>query len=91
MPLWQTNETKGSKTFYAELVSVLNKLNKNEIKMLIGDLNAKVEKSCCGETVGPFGLGISNERGDRLITFAIEEQLIITNTIFKLQARRLYT
>lgn len=41
--------------------------------------------------MGSFGLGERNERGDRLIEFATEEQLVVTNTFYDLPPRRLYT
>lgn len=41
--------------------------------------------------MGPYGLGVRNERGDRLIEFCQENNLVVTNTFFKLPKRRLYT
>lgn len=41
--------------------------------------------------VGPYGLGIRNDRGTRLVEFCQENNLVITNTWFKLPKRRLYT
>lgn len=77
--------------FYSDLTNTLRKLPKNDITLIIGDFNAKIGQGRCGEVIGPFGLGERNDRGDRLSTFAIEEQLVVTNTFFKLPPRRLYT
>jgi len=39
---------------------------------------------------GDFGLGIRNERGNRLVRFCQEQELVLSNTFFKLPLRRLY-
>ncbi|XP_050505674.1 craniofacial development protein 2-like [Diabrotica virgifera virgifera] len=57
----------------------------------MGDFNAKIGKGSYGEVVGSWRLGERNERRERLLTFATEEELVITNTLFKLPYRRLYT
>jgi len=41
--------------------------------------------------MGPFGLGIMNEAGERLKDFCIEHEPIAANTLFKQHPRRLYT
>ncbi|KAK9879437.1 hypothetical protein WA026_006507 [Henosepilachna vigintioctopunctata] len=41
--------------------------------------------------MGQYGLGVRNERGDRLIEFCKEENLTIKNTYYDLHPRRLYT
>ena len=57
----------------------------------IGDWDAKVgSQEICGVT-GKFGLGEQNEAGQRLIEFCQENTLVITNTLFQQQKRRLYT
>ena len=40
---------------------------------------------------GKYGLGIPNEAGKRLIEFCQENALVIANTLFQEQKRRLYT
>ena len=39
----------------------------------------------------PFGLGVKNEAGKRLIEFYQENALVIANTLFQQHKRRLYT
>lgn len=41
--------------------------------------------------MGEYGVGIRNDRGDVLVRFCQEEELMISNTWFELPARRLYT
>ena len=51
-------------------------------------------QSRCQETpgvTGKFGLGVQNEAGQRLIEFCQENELVIANTFFQQQKRRLYT
>ena len=40
---------------------------------------------------GKFGLGVQNEAGQKLLEFCQENSLIIANTLFQQQKRRLYT
>ena len=59
----------------------------------MGDFNAKVgEHGLEGsDAIGKFGLGEANERGERLIDFCNDNELIVTNTLFQQHPRRLYT
>ena len=41
--------------------------------------------------MGAFGIGERNERGDRLIEFAEEHNLIIANTLFQKPKNRYWT
>lgn len=79
------------KTFYKELRQVLSYTRKNENTIILGDFNAKVGRGRVEKIVGEYGLGERNDRGDTLVQFCQEENFIITNTWFKLPARRLYT
>ena len=56
----------------------------------MGDLNAKVGNGRVGNTVGPFGLGTKNDRGERFVEFCQENDLVIGNTWFKQHPRRLW-
>ena len=40
---------------------------------------------------GKFGLGVQNEAGQKLTEFCQENALVIANTLFQQQKRRLYT
>ncbi|XP_072402422.1 uncharacterized protein [Diabrotica undecimpunctata] len=77
--------------FYEQLEILIKATKKNEITLIMGDFNAKVGQSKTGKVVGNFGLGERNERGDRLVQFCQEHNLVLTNTLFKLPHRRLYT
>ena len=58
---------------------------------IIGDWNAKVGSQETPGVTGKFGLGVQNEAGQRLTEFWQENALVIANTLFKQQKRRLYT
>src|SRR5574341_608301 len=53
--------------------------------------NAKVGSQEISGVTGKFGLGVQNEAGQRLIEFCQENALVIANTHFHQQKRRLYT
>lgn len=77
--------------FYSDLNELTKKLKKHELNIIMGDFNAKIGKGKVGNVVGWFGLGDRNERGERLIEFCQEKDLVITNTFYELPPRRLYT
>jgi len=57
----------------------------------MGDFNAKVVCEKHGKTAGPYGLGMCNEQGERLIDWCEEKKLTIMNTWFAAHPRRRYT
>ena len=77
-----TYEVKDS--FYEQLQATLDEAPKHELVVVIGDLNAKVDDSNegCEDIVGKHGIGTINDNGDRLVSFAAFNNLVITGTIF---------
>ena len=68
--------------------------SKSRYKILLGDFNAKIgikEKEETYQSIGPYGIGIRNDRGERLIEFAEEHKLVIANTLFKKAPNRYWT
>lgn len=82
-------------TFYNELETCMDQVPKREPLIVLGDFNAKVgstkNESGLRHIVGLYGLGTRNDRGERLIQFAADNNLTIMNTVFKQHPRRLYT
>ena len=70
--------------FYMKQAASLDRF-KFPMNLIIGDFNTKVgQRSHEDEdSVGPYGYGARNERGDRLVQFAQEHQLKIANTFFR--------
>ena len=63
----------------------------SKYKIITGDFNAKIRTKTKEEdfkSMGAFGIGERNERGDRLIEFAEEQNLIIVNTLFQKQKKK---
>lgn len=77
--------------FYGQIDTLLKSTKKHEINLIIGDLNAKVGSTAVPGVTGLYGLGTRNDRGDLLVEFCQDKELTITNTLFKLHPRRLYT
>lgn len=80
-------------SFYTDLETTMSKIPKREILIVMGDLNAKIGAVAyqLSHSAGKFGLGQRNERGERLIQFAAENNLVIVNSFFQNHPRRLYT
>ena len=53
--------------------------------MLLGDFNAKVGSVKVEDTIGPYGIGSRNDRGDRLVEWCLEHDLAVglMNTWFQ--------
>ena len=77
--------------YYEDLQDLLELTPKNYVLFIIGDWNAKVGSEETPGVTGKFGLEVQNEAGQRLIEFCQENTLVIANTFFQQQKRRLYT
>ena len=77
--------------FCEDLQDLLELTPKKDVLFIIGDWNAKVGSQEIPGITGKFGIGIQNEAGQRLTEFCKENALVIANTLFQQQKRRLYT
>ena len=77
--------------FYEGLQDLLELTLKKDVLFIIGVWNAKVGSQETPGVTGKFGLGVPNEAEQRLIEFCQENALVIANTLFQQQKRRLYT
>jgi hypothetical protein len=69
--------------FYKELEHVFDKFPKHHMNILLGDLNAKVGGENIKPTIGNESIHeISNDRGVRVVNFAISKDLIVKSTMF---------
>ncbi|XP_069980154.1 craniofacial development protein 2-like [Penaeus vannamei] len=77
--------------FNETLDKAYNQYKSTEVKIVMGDINAKVGKGKVGSIVGPFGLGDRNDRGEKFIDWCARNHQVITGTWFKHHPRRFYT
>ena len=76
--------------FYEDLQDLLELTPKKGVLFIKGDWNAKVGSQETPGVTGKFGLRVQNEAGKRLIVFCQENTLVIANTLFQQNKRRLY-
>ncbi|XP_067127708.1 craniofacial development protein 2-like [Centruroides vittatus] len=77
--------------FYDE-IKQMNGKGKHYVKIIMGDFNARIGAKEKNETsVGKFGHGKRNERGDMLVDFAEAEKFYIMNSFFKKKSSRKWT
>ena len=71
--------------FYEELDKLVQSINKRDILIIAGDLNAKTgsEIENYTEVLGKFGKGMANENGMALLEFCTRNGLVLTNTKFQ--------
>ncbi|XP_012941986.1 craniofacial development protein 2, partial [Aplysia californica] len=77
--------------FYDEINQAKTHCKSQDIVIVMGDFNAKVGAIRHEDIVGPYGLGNRNERGEKLIEWAILNDMIIGNTWYEQPPRRLWT
>ena len=77
--------------FYEDLQDLLELTPQKDVLFIIEDWNAKVGSQETSGVTGKFGLGILNQRGQRLIEFYQENTLVIANTLLQQHKRRLDT
>lgn len=63
----------------------------HEINIVLFDFNAKVGEGDVEHIVEQYDLGQRNDRGERLIQYFQDKDLVITNIWYKLPPRRIYT
>ena len=79
-------------TFYNALQETLNSIPNQDIKIIMGDINAEIGKiSENSPSCGKFGLGCENDRGETLIDFCDTNNLSIANIMLQHHPRYLYT
>ncbi|GBP23084.1 Craniofacial development protein 2 [Eumeta japonica] len=78
-------------TFYKTIETAIESAHKHII--LMGDFNAKIgaPKDTENFIMKQYGYGVRNDRGQRLIDFALENKLTIINTCFKKKENRRWT
>ena len=86
-----TSNAEEAEQFYEDLQDLLELTPKKDVLFIIGDWNAKVGSQERPGVTGKFGLGVQNEAGQRLIEFCQENALVIANTFFQQNKRRLYS
>ena len=77
--------------FYEDLQDLRELTPQKDVLFIIGYWNAKVGSQETPGVTGKFGPGVQNEAGQRLIEFCQGNALVIANTLFQQQKRRLYT
>lgn len=78
--------------FYDTVKNAIDGTPTRDMLVLMGDFNAKIGEGAEpreNATIGQFGLGKRNERGESLASFAAENELVICNTLFKQHKCRL--
>ena len=76
--------------FYDALQDAYDKTAKQDLVYILGDFNAKVGTETANdekEVKGPHCLGNRNDRGQMLLDFCSENQLVVGNSLFKQHPR----
>ena len=76
---------------YEEIEKMMKEVKSSDVLIIMGDFNAKIGKGAYRDIVGKHGLGERNERGERLLHFCTEKDLVVSNTTFEQPNRLLYT
>ena len=84
------SEEEECDSFYADLDKAYKQCKSNEIVIVIGDINVKVDSERVGLTIDPFGLVDKNDYGEIWIEWCQGHDQIITNMWFKQHPRRIY-
>jgi endonuclease/exonuclease/phosphatase family metal-dependent hydrolase len=78
-----TEEEEAEKNFYDKLDRVYQKAPTHDIKIIMGDMNAKVGKDMRAHNAGKHSLHeVSNDNGMRLIDFAVSKNMVNSSVRF---------
>ena len=87
----QDYDDENIEEFYEQIQLAVSYTKSSDIICIMGDLNAKVGNVTDFNIIGNYGLGKQNERGQRLIEFCKENNMVIMNTWFQQLLCRLCT
>ncbi|GFN99355.1 craniofacial development protein 2-like protein [Plakobranchus ocellatus] len=77
--------------FYNDLDTAKTQCKSQDPLIIMGDFSAKLGKDKVDDIVGKHGLGIRNERGEKLIEWYQTNDIIVGNTWFQQPLRRKWT
>ncbi|XP_065582752.1 craniofacial development protein 2-like [Artemia franciscana] len=85
------DETKND--FYTELQTVTSAIAARDYLIVAGDFNARVvpKDQTTSKVLGNFGLGQHCKNGERLVNYALMNQLTVSNTVFQHKPSHLIT
>jgi exonuclease III len=75
-----------SDTFYADLQETVDRMQKGDMLLIVGDLNARLgeqEHLTAPQCVGSFTTDMQNANGVKLLDFCMMNDLLVTNTFFQ--------
>ena len=80
-----TNPDDAKEYFYSKLEEVVRKVPAGDKLLLVGDFNARVGDDAAKwpRVIEGHGMGKCNSNGELLLAFCSENELVITNTIFR--------
>jgi exonuclease III len=76
---------------YARLEELCKLAKRSDNLIIIGHWNAVIGEGADRQVVGADGLGTRNEKGERLVDFYKQYDLVITNTYQNIHRRKRYT
>jgi len=88
-----TDSTKELISFYKDLDECIQDIPRKDILMLTGDWNAEVGSINDGwkATMGKYGHGKHNDRGEAILEYALDNDMVICNTLFQQKECRKWT
>lgn len=69
----------------------ISQTGSQEVKIILGNFNAKLGKAMMDNVLGVYCLGVRNERSEKLIEWTQINDMLFGNAWFKQHERRLYT
>jgi endonuclease/exonuclease/phosphatase family metal-dependent hydrolase len=84
MHLRRTNHNKEKKNFYTEIEQLLEGISNSKIKIVLGDMNAKIGKErLYRPTIGTHSLhDMTNDNSTKLVDMAIGKGIKVESTMF---------
>nr|XP_054755300.1 craniofacial development protein 2-like [Lytechinus pictus] len=79
------NDDEIKDAFYEQLQREIDSIPGHDMKVVMGDLNAKVgnNNTSYDRAMGKYGCGVMNENGERLVEFCSINNLVIGGTLFQ--------